>query len=54
MATPRGKDMFDMVSGRKRGEEHLGDSQGEVESLRTFSNGYLYNFDRVLIRGQPI
>lgn len=54
VATSKIKNMFDMVSGRKRGGEHQGDSQAKVNILRVSSNWYLCYFDRVLIRGQPI
>ena len=56
VATSKIKNILDMVSGKKRGGggEHQGDSQAKVDILRVSSNVYLYYFDRVLIRGQPI
>ena len=54
VATSKIKNMFDMVSGKKRGGEHQGDSQAKVDIFRVSSNQYLCYFDRVLIRGQLI
>ena len=55
IATSEIKSMFNMVSGRKSiGGEYQGGSQAKVDILKVPSNEYLYYFDRVLTRGQPI
>ena len=40
--------------GGREGGEHQGGSQAKVDILRVSSKEYLYYFDQVLIRGQPI